>query len=112
VFAVVLGPQLNTGEWLTLREVEWQEKRAVLRLDLWRDSEPRKKNLVESPILVAPLGSPAGRLGAGDYTAEAQWFLLRAPTNRDPYTPEKPEGDAGKLLEALTQRGKQKFKVP
>jgi len=111
-YAVILGPQLNTGEWLTLREVEWQDKRAVLRLDLWRDNEVRKQNQVGSPILVAPLGELVGRLAAGEFTVESQWSLLRAPTNRDPYLPEKPQGDAGKLLESLTQRGKQTFKVP
>src|SRR5207249_602304 len=45
ICAFVPGPCLKTGEWMTLRAIEWHDNRAVLQVDLWRDLEPRRQNL-------------------------------------------------------------------
>ncbi len=109
-YAVILGPTLNTGEWLTLRDIQWQDRQAVIRVDLWRDNEGRRQNITSSPLLIVPLWNPAGLLPGGKYTVKVEWSLLRAVNNREPYHPEDTtRGDAAVLTRLLQQRGKVEF---
>jgi hypothetical protein len=112
-YAVVLGPSVNTGEWLTLREVAWRGKQATVHVDLWRDNGPRLQNVRYWPLLIVPLGSAAGQLpAAGAYEVRVAWNLLRAPTNSDPYVAEDTSaGAAGTLAEGLRSRSERTLEV-
>ena len=103
IYAVVLGPSLDTGMWLTPRSIEWQDKKAVLRVDVWRDNEARLQNLKQWPLLSVPLFNGPGLMKPGDYQVEVEWTWLRAPNNRGPYTTEKIPDDMKFLLEPSRQ---------
>jgi hypothetical protein len=86
VCAMVLGPQLNMGEWMALREVVWDGKQATLRVELWRDTGERTKNYVFGPMIVVPLHPPSTFEKAvnkfvtanGEYTVGVEWISLVA----------------------------------
>jgi hypothetical protein len=84
-YALILGPQLNSGEWMTLREVQWQDNQATLTVDLWRDNAPRYGNVPTCPLLIVPLRSPSIGLPAGDYTIKVRGGFLWAPNMGGPY---------------------------
>ena len=88
IYAVLLGPVLNSGESLNLREMEWVGQKAVLRVDVWRHGENRMKNDRHIPLLVAQLLVDR----PGDYEVEIEWSLLYKAKQRDVfykrYTPE------------------------
>ncbi len=104
VCAVIVGPELNSGERMALREIEWKGNEAILRVDLWRDDGQRKRNTPFIANLVAPLQLPPrpdgkpGEHAAGEYKVRVEWTLLRAPNLSEAYAPEDPTGDAVKKL--------------
>jgi hypothetical protein len=74
--AVVIGPQLGSGEWMALRSV--QERRGAIDLEVvvWRDDGPRVKNVPHTDALLVPVaggGKPAP-------TVSVHWVGLRAKT--------------------------------
>jgi hypothetical protein len=80
----ILGPLMNTGEWLTLREVIWSGNKMTVKVDLWRDNGERAKNILFYPVLVVPV-TPPGKLAKFDVTVE--WNTLVAPQSDGLYQP-------------------------
>ncbi len=78
VYLTILGPSRNAGEGLTLREIEWKDKEAIVRVDLWHDSGARYGNVITTPYLVIPLHAPPG-----DYRIKVEWTFLLAPRYPD-----------------------------
>ena len=75
---VIVGPELNSYEGLTLAAVEWHDANTVVvRVRLWRDDGPRKRNVPFTPVLVVPLTPPAGT--AKPLTLVVDWTALVAP---------------------------------
>jgi hypothetical protein len=112
VSAVIVGPRLNSGEKMVLREVEWKGKEAILRVDLWRDHGPRDKNIVSTANLVAALNLPPrpdgkpGEHAVGEYKVRVEWTLLRAPNLGEPYVVEDPNSaEVKKLREKVLNVG-------
>jgi len=108
VYALVLGPSLNSGEWTTVREVEWKKdkdtKVIVLRVEVWRDDGERLRNVPHLPLLVVPVDESS----PGDYRVEVEWYTLRAQTSRDPYRPEDPT-KPNKIAELMKGVSSQEF---
>jgi hypothetical protein len=117
VQAVVLGPSLNSGEWLTVREVIWKDKEAVIRVDVWRDDAGRFGNAPYHPLVIVPLQLPKqpddlSRAVLGKYQVRVEWTLLRAPNNRQPYSVEDRTLPAvGDLWKALESKSTATFKI-
>src|SRR5262249_40921848 len=76
LYATVLGPMLNSGEFMTFDGVEWRKNQAVIHVKVWRDDCAGEKNLPFYPFLVVPLQRPALK---GEFRVEVDWTLLRAP---------------------------------
>ncbi len=115
--AVVLGPPLSTGETMTLREVEWKDKDAIVRVEVWSDDSPRLKNIPFWPLLVVPLSPPTkveanrSRLVPGDYTVRVEWSFRRAPGTGGLYgLPDPTKGPAGAAKD-LKEKSEQKFTI-
>lgn len=93
LYALVLGPELNQGESMTLQDVRWEGNRAKIRVNLWRDHGERSKNFVFYPALLVPLyltgnGQAAQKAPAkGDFTVELEWQTLWAPSPGGMYEP-------------------------
>lgn len=84
VYALVLGPQLNVGERMELRGIEWLDRRAILRMEVWREAgaQPHPEG-PQRPVLVVPLTADVGdarRFPVGDWQVEIEWTLMFAPT--------------------------------
>ncbi len=115
--AVVLGPQLSSGEAMTLREVEWKDKEAILRIELWHDDSPRLKNIPFWPLLVVPLSPPTKmeadrvRLVPGDYTVRVEWSFRRAPTTGGLYVLPDPTKGPAPVAKDLQEKSEQKFTI-
>jgi hypothetical protein len=81
-YAVLLGPSLNPGERMTLREIEWVAERAILRVDIWRqaggaaDVEGKFRPLLAVPLY--PEQAEQGRFPEGTWRLEVEWSLLFA----------------------------------
>lgn len=103
VHAEVLGPMLNQGERMMLREVEWQGDEAVLKVDVWRDNRQFRRNVKTWPLLVAPL-KMGDKLEAREYKARIEWTFLRAPGILDVYQVEE-------MPQGLAEKSRQGFKV-
>lgn len=103
VYATILGPTLNSGEWMSLREIVWTGRSCELHVEVWRDDGDRAKNIIFNPVLVVPLGKlPAiaqdGKADAGEFTIRVVWTGLRAPEMRGLYSPNaKDTEELGKL---------------
>jgi hypothetical protein len=104
LYATVLGPMLNSGELMTFDGVEWRKNQAVIHVKVWRDSLPREKNLPFYPLLVVPLQRPAL---TGEFHAEVDWTLLRAPREGELYA----SGDATEELKVLRQKSSVSFQT-
>ena len=117
VHAVVLGPELNSGEQMTLREVEWKGNETVVRVEVWRDSGPRAKNITFFPALAVYLNLPtkieANRVRnvPGDYTVRVEWSFLLAPSPGGVYQAADPTKSPLVLTKALKERSEQKFTI-
>jgi hypothetical protein len=110
VYATVLSPSLNSGEWMSLRAIEWKDKEATLHVDLWQDDAGRKDNVISMHYLVVQLQTP-GKLedgkwqtAPGNYSVKVAWTFLRARDYRnpgEPYAPENPNkvADIKQLLD-------------
>jgi hypothetical protein len=115
--AVILGPSLNMGEAMTMREVEWKGKEAIVRVELWQDDGPRLKNIPFWPLLVVPLQPPtkeeAGRvrLAPGEYTVRVEWAFLRAPSIGGLYVLPDPTKGPGPASKVLREKSEQKFTI-
>ena len=104
LYATVLGPMLNSGEFMTFQGVEWRKNQAVIHVKVWRDSLLREKNLPYYPLLVMPLQRPAL---TGEFHVEVDWTLLRAPRAGELYA----SGDAGEELKVLRQKSSVRFQM-
>jgi hypothetical protein len=89
VYATLLGPWQTTGWVVTLREIEWKDKDAIVRVDFWSDTEEgRHKDQPSLTCLVMPL-----KAAPGDYRVKLEWTFLsasRSPTPGELYTPQDP----------------------
>jgi hypothetical protein len=115
-YVSILSPPLNSGETMTLREIRWKDKEAILYVDVWRDSLPRAENAISVHHLLVPLQTPGKSVDGkwqtapGDYRFKVEWTVLLAPNAAGPgelYTPQDPtkpgEKDAYKELLKRTE---------
>jgi len=58
IYVVIFAEEMNSYEWLSLGEVAWQGNEVTIRVDAWRDSGQRDKNVPFHPLLVVPLNMP------------------------------------------------------
>jgi RNA polymerase sigma factor (sigma-70 family) len=89
-YATIVGPELNSYEGMTLREIEWKDKEAILHIELWTDSGERTKNIPFFPLLVVPLEkpvAPGGKVAAGEYAVRVECTVLHAPASSGEYRP-------------------------
>jgi hypothetical protein len=84
LYAAALGPALNSGDYTSLREIAYKGKQVVLRMDVWRDAGERRRNIIQQPLLVAPLLVSV----PGDYRVEVEWTFLRGANHEGPFTRE------------------------
>jgi hypothetical protein len=91
IYVTIQSATLNSGEFLTLGPVVWQDKNTcTITADLWTDSGERRKNLVHSDLIVVPLDPPArvnNAWPAGTYTVYLQLNRLNAPRPNGAYAP-------------------------
>ena len=84
VYIAFLGPVLNTGEQMRLRQIRWVGRKAILSVDVWRDGEGRRRNIPHIPLLIVPLKEGSRSLSEpGKYEVEVEWSLLFSPTIND-----------------------------
>ena len=103
--AVITGPRQNSGEWMSLRSVEWTGSRVVLHVDVWNDDGPRRKSIARTPVLTVWLNKQIpGK--AAEWTVEVAWNPMRANTTGGLYYP-----DTGKTADLL-KAAKNVVKVP
>jgi RNA polymerase sigma factor (sigma-70 family) len=93
VYAALLGPVLNSGDGMTLREIAYKDRQVILRMDVWRDAGERRRNILQQPLLITPLTVP----GPGEYKVEVEWTFLRAASHQDPSTREAIKKSEAKL---------------
>jgi RNA polymerase sigma factor (sigma-70 family) len=102
-YASLNGPKLDSGCRMTLRAIEWRDKTATLRVDVWRDKGPREKNIPFIPLLIVPLeplqadDKGVAKPVPGDYRVEVEWTLLLAPTPDQPYAVQEVKHGEGKF---------------
>lgn len=87
-YAVVVGPMLTSGEWMTLGEAVWQGDTLTLKVELWRDTGDRFKNIVRRPLVIVPVeaGKSAG------YKVAVEWASYVAPEPGGIYVPDEKAG--------------------
>ena len=84
IYVVIFAGSLNSYEWLSLGEVAWRENEATIRIDVWRDTGAREKNVPFHPLMVVPLNMPVLQVDGkplrmpGDYKVTVEWRLLLA----------------------------------
>jgi RNA polymerase sigma factor (sigma-70 family) len=116
VYATVLSPVLNSGEWMSLRAIEWKDKEVILHMGLWQDRGPRARNILSEHYLIIPLQTPPVDAKVkskedrwptvvGEYRVKVAWTFLLAenyPTPGELYAPrdatEFGEQDSAKQL--------------
>ncbi len=86
VYAMVVGPLMNSGDSIRLRSIcnIFDTKKITLEVELYQDDRPRLQNVRSHPVLLVPLQFS----GAGTYTVEVQWIGLHAKDSSGPYVPE------------------------
>jgi hypothetical protein len=90
IYLTLLGPWQTTGWSVNLREIEWKDKDAIIRVDFWGDNGARLLNVNHPSVncLVIPLKAPPG-----DYHVKVEWTFLNAaqfPSPGEQYTPLDP----------------------
>lgn len=96
--AWITGPQLDSYQWMSLREIAWKQNQVILGIDLWCDTGGRDKNYTFFPRLSALLETPGNREGdpkggegekrmasRGKYQATVDWAVLVAPQPGEVY---------------------------
>lgn len=84
----IAGPQLNSGEYMSLADVLWTDKTVEVTVEIWRDNEDRAKNIKRTPLLIVPLDTIGHK---GEYTVKVIWQPLEAPAPGGLYKPVKDE---------------------
>lgn len=81
-YVSILGPPMRGTDTLVLREIEWIDRRAILRVELWRKAGQNEELPTFRPVLVESISPVLKRtaMPAGHYTLEVKWSLLFAPT--------------------------------
>lgn len=85
LIACVVGPRLDSMEWMSLAAVTWEGDGVQLTVEVWRDSGERDKNAPYTPLLIVPIDRP--RKG-GTYRVEVEWVTLAADVPGGLYRPE------------------------
>ncbi len=81
IYISVAGPPLNAGEWMSLRDIQWNDKVATLHVELWRDTKARKDNRLFQPLLLVPLQVPTQFLDdnyiplPAGYNVKVEWTV-------------------------------------
>ena len=89
VYASIVGPRVNSDEYMTLREVRWSGTHATLVVELWRDTGDRIKNIPFFPALLVPLDlRDETNDEAGEITVSVEWVALRAKVPNGAYARE------------------------
>lgn len=102
VYALVVGPELNSGESMRLQSILWDKKasKITLLVELWRDDGPRRRNVPSCPTLLVPLVLPftwkdtKRVIDGGTYTVAVEWTALRAKDSAGPYNRDSEESFA------------------
>lgn len=81
--ALILAPQLNTGEWMSLRGVSWTENNATISVEIWTDNAVRKKNVVFHPLLLVDLKPPSAPAGK----VQVKWIVYNSGEHNSGYKP-------------------------
>lgn len=87
---LVLGPQIQSFETMTLRSVTWDGPVATITMAVWQDHGPRKHNIIWRPLIPVRLIRPPGV--TGPVTAVLQWEHLIADNPGGTYVPQDLSG--------------------
>ena len=66
----LVGPRLDSFQWMTLRHIEWKGKHVTLYVELWTDTGVRERNYEFFPFILTALVIPGQRTDRGDYVYE------------------------------------------
>ena len=91
LLAEVFGPELNSGEAMRVRSVEWQGRTATIRVEVWQDDGGRKDNVLSVPVALVPLRLPTKEAPKEGLTVRVEWVPLRAKWLGHPYAVQPPE---------------------
>jgi hypothetical protein len=72
---VIVGPEFNSGEQMSLRAIYWQKDTLTAVVDVWTDTAGRNLNSQYQPLLLIPLDAAAGEKPQ----VTVQWRSLVAP---------------------------------
>jgi|GEM_PF-4167341 len=82
IYVSILGPPMRGTDTILLREIEWIDRRAILRVELWRKAGQSAELPTFRTVLVESISPVVKRtaMPAGNYTLEVQWSLMYAPS--------------------------------
>jgi RNA polymerase sigma factor (sigma-70 family) len=83
--------ELNSGEFIDFRAIQWEGQRVRIQVNVWRDQGQRFANVIQQPLIETVLQLPTeeanqvARALPGKYEVVIEWNFLEAATLAQPY---------------------------